>query len=155
MSKISPCLWFDSQAEEAAIFYVETFRACGQDAALGRTSHRPGGTVLVAEFTLAGQSFLGLNGGPLFNFSPAVSLSVKCADQAELDNFWEAFCDGDAPGRCGWLTDKFGVSWQIVPDMLGDMTTDHDPARAQRVTEACMPMSKLEIAVIKRAYDGD
>jgi len=160
MSKISPCLWFDGQAEEAANFYVSTFRDCGQDSAIGEVMRygdagpQPKGTVLTVSFTLAGQEFIALNGGPHFTFSPAISLFVKCADQAEVDRFWEKLSDGGKTEQCGWLKDRFGVSWQVVPTVLGEMLRDADPARAGRVMQALMQMTKLEIDALSRAYDG-
>ncbi len=119
------------------------------------SSHRPKGSVLTVEFTLAGQEFMALNGGPHFTFSAAISLFVKCADQAEVDRFWTTLSDGGAPGQCGWLTDRFGVSWQIVPMVLGDMLKDPDPARTERVTQALMQMTKLNIDALKEAYDAE
>jgi predicted 3-demethylubiquinone-9 3-methyltransferase (glyoxalase superfamily) len=160
MSKIAPCLWFDDRAEEAANFYVSTFRDCGQESAIGEIMRygdagpRPKGTVLTVTFTLAGQEFIALNGGPHFTFSPAISLFVKCADQAEVDRFWERLSDGGKTEQCGWLTDRFGVSWQIVPTVLGDMLRDADPARAERVMRAMLQMIKLDIDALKKAYDG-
>lgn len=160
MSKIAPCLWFDNQAEEAANFYVATFRACGQDAALGdvlhylESSHKPKGSLLTIEFTLAGQQFIALNGGPQFPFTHAISLSVKCADQAEVDRFWERLSDGGQTEQCGWLRDRFGVSWQVVPTVLGEMLRDPDPARAERVMQAMLQMIKLDVGALQRAYDG-
>jgi predicted 3-demethylubiquinone-9 3-methyltransferase (glyoxalase superfamily) len=161
MSKIAPCLWFDDRAEEAAKFYVATFRDCGQDAAIGEimrygdTGPRPKGTVLTVTFTLAGQEFIALNGGPQFAFSPAISLFVKCADQAELDGFWAALSAGGEAVQCGWLKDRFGVSWQIVPTALGDMLRDADAARSGRVMQVLMQMVKLDIAALKQAYEGE
>jgi predicted 3-demethylubiquinone-9 3-methyltransferase (glyoxalase superfamily) len=161
MSKISPCLWFDDQAEAAANFYVAVFRDCGQQTAIGTTMYyndagpRPKGTVLTVSFTLADQEFIALNGGPHFTFSPAISMFVKCADQAEVDRFWEKLLEGGQPQQCGWLTDRFGVSWQIVPTVLGDMLQDSDPVRAARVMQAVLGMIKLDIAALKRAYDGE
>jgi len=160
MSKIATCLWFDHQAEAAANFYVSTFTACGQHAALGDVMHygksgpQPKGTVLTVTFTLADQELIALNGGPHFTFSPAISLFVKCADQAEVDRFWERLSDGGATNQCGWLTDRFGVSWQIVPVVLGDMLRDVDPAKADRVMQALLQMTKLDIAALKKAYEG-
>ena len=161
MSKIAPCLWFDGQAEDAANFYVSTFRRCGQEAAIGDVMRyaadggpKPKGSVLSATFTLAGQDFIALNGGPHFTFSPAISLFVKCADQGEVDRFWEALSEGGQPGRCGWLTDRSGVSWQVVPTALGAMLQDADPARAERVMQALMQMTKLDLAVLEEAHRG-
>jgi predicted 3-demethylubiquinone-9 3-methyltransferase (glyoxalase superfamily) len=161
MSKIAPCLWFDDRAEEAANFYVSTFRACGQDAAIGEilrygeSGPRPKGMVLTVTFTLAGQEFSALNGGPEFTFTPAISLFVKCADQEELDKFWARLSEGGETVQCGWLKDKFGVSWQIVPTALGEMLCDADPARTDRVMRALMQMVKLDIAALKKAYNGE
>ncbi|HEX9448105.1 MAG TPA: VOC family protein [Dongiaceae bacterium] len=161
MSKIEPCLWFDNQAEAAAKFYVETFRACGQPASLGTISRYgkdmplPEGTVLTASFSLAGQDFLALNGGPVYSFSPAISLMVSCADQAELDAFWDRLSsDGGKPVQCGWLTDKFGLSWQVVPAVLSQLMKPDQPERAARVMQAIMQMVKLDIATLQKAYDG-
>lgn len=161
MSKITTCLWFDDEAEAAANFYVDTFRACGQEASLDSVMHygdampKPKGSVLAVNFTLADYAVMALNGGPQFTFSPAVSLFVKCADQAELDHFWDRLCDGGLPNQCGWLTDRFGLSWQIVPAILGDMLQDPDPARANRVMQAIMTMIKLDIAGLQKAYHGN
>lgn len=160
MSKVSPCLWFDGRAEEAARFYVSAFRACGQDASLGDVMRHgpsgrgPAGSVLSVEFTLAGQGFIALNGGPHFAFSPAISLFVRCADQAEVDAFWERLSDGGEPGRCGWLKDRFDVSWQVVPTALGGMLRDPDADRAKRVMQALLGMAKLEIRALEDAYGG-
>jgi predicted 3-demethylubiquinone-9 3-methyltransferase (glyoxalase superfamily) len=159
-SKIATCLWFADQAEQAADYYVSTFRACGQQAERGALMHYgkdmplPEGSVLTAEFTLAGQDYVALNGGPIFTFSPAISLVVKCADQAEVDLFWEKLLDRGTPSQCGWLTDRFGLSWQIVPTGLDDMLRDPDKDRSNRVMQALMKMIKLDIATLKKAYDG-
>jgi predicted 3-demethylubiquinone-9 3-methyltransferase (glyoxalase superfamily) len=159
-SKIATCLWFDDQAGAAADFYVSTFCACGQTAEHGdklfytEGSPRPKGSTLTVTFTLAGQEFIALNGGPHFTFSPAISLFVKCQDQAEVDLFWEKLSDGGATNQCGWLTDRFGVSWQIVPVVMGEMLKNPDPAKAERAMQAMMKMTKLDIAALKRAYDG-
>src|SRR3712207_5086516 len=161
MSKIAPCLWFDGQAEDAANFYVATFHRCGQEAAIGDIMRyaasggpKPKGSVLSATFTLAGQNFMALNGGPHFTFSPVISLFVTCADQAEVDRFWDALSEGGQPGRCGWLTDRFGVSWQVVPAALGDMMHDPDPARRGRVTQAPLQNNKQELGTPPRGFDG-
>ena len=161
MSKVAPCLWFDGRAEEAAEFYVAAFRACGQEAALGKVARcgeagpGPAGSALTVEFTLAGRDFVALNGGPHFAFTPAISLAVTCAEQAEVDGFWEKLpAGGGEPGRCGWLKDRFGVSWQVVPAALGDMLRDPDPARAGRATRALMGMGKLDIATLEAAHRG-
>lgn len=157
VSKVTPCLWFDTQAEDAATFYVEAFRACGQEAEIGAVSRYgeagPGekGRVLTVAFTLAGQEFTALNGGPLYTFSPAISMMVSCADQAELDAFWDRLSAGGAPGRCGWLTDRFGVSWQVVPRSLGKLLGGAGAGRTDGVMQALMPMDKLDIAALERA----
>jgi predicted 3-demethylubiquinone-9 3-methyltransferase (glyoxalase superfamily) len=161
VSKIAPCLWLDDQAEDAATFYVATFRRCGQEAAIGDVMRyaadggpKPKGSVLSATFTLAGQDFIALNGGPHFTVSPAISLFVTCADQAEVDRFWDGLSEGGQPGRCGWLTDRFGVSWQVVPKTLGAILQDPNPAKAERVMQALMGMSKLDLAVLQASYHG-
>lgn len=160
MSKIALCLWFDGRAEEAADFYVSVFRDSGQDAAIGDimrfgdSGPGPKGSVLSVAFRIAGQDVIALNGGPHFTFSPAVSLFVRCADQAQVDGFWERLSDGGQPGQCGWLTDRFGVCWQIVPTVLRDMLQDPDPARAGRLMQALLRMTKLDIAALERAYRG-
>jgi predicted 3-demethylubiquinone-9 3-methyltransferase (glyoxalase superfamily) len=159
LSKLTTCLWFDDQAEEAANFYVATFKACGQDAALGRTLRyseagpRPAGSVLTVEFRLAGQPFVALNGGPDYTFSPAVSLMVNCADQAEVDRFWDKLLEGGEPIQCGWLKDRFGFCWQILPTALWEMHHDADPAAATRVMRAMFKMQKLDLATLQAAYD--
>jgi predicted 3-demethylubiquinone-9 3-methyltransferase (glyoxalase superfamily) len=153
------CLWFDGQAEAAAEFYVGAFRACGREAALGEVMRfgaagpGPQGSVLSREFSLAGRDYIALNGGPHFRFTPAISLFVECADQAEVDRFWETLSAGGEAGRCGWLTDRFGVSWQIAPSALGRMLRDPDAARADRVMAALLQMGRLDLARLTRAYE--
>ena len=160
MSKIAPCLWFDGQAEEAANFYVSTFRACGQDAAIGEilrwgdVGPGPKGSVLTVEFTLAGQDFVALNGGPQYSFTPAISMMVNCADQGEVDRFWDRLGEGGTPVQCGWLTDRFGVSWQVAPTELLAMLRDPDLARSGRAMQAMMGMVKLDLAALRAAYEG-
>jgi predicted 3-demethylubiquinone-9 3-methyltransferase (glyoxalase superfamily) len=160
MQKITPCLWFDTQAEEAVAFYRTIFRksevtaTTRYDAASAEVSGMPDGSVLTVAFRLDGQEFLALNGGPLFKFTPAISLMVTCKDQPEIDRFWEGLSDGGEKGQCGWLTDRYGVSWQVVPDVLDRMITDPDPARAARVMKALLPMTKIVIADLERAYTG-
>jgi predicted 3-demethylubiquinone-9 3-methyltransferase (glyoxalase superfamily) len=155
-----PCLWFDDRGEEAANFYVETFGACGQAGTLdhiaryGDAMHRPKGSVMTVSFTLAEQDFLALNGGPHFKFSPAISMTVTCVDQAEIDKFWEKLSAGGEKGVCGWLTDKFGLSWQVVPTALRDMVRAGDQAKTDRMMQALMQMTKLDIAALKKAYDA-
>jgi predicted 3-demethylubiquinone-9 3-methyltransferase (glyoxalase superfamily) len=158
--KITPFLWFDTQAEEAATFYVSVFK----DSKLGRISHygkagfevhrRPTGSVMTVEFELAGQKFLALNGGPNFKFTEAVSFVVNCDTQDEVDYFWNAFSKNGQEGPCGWLKDKYGLSWQIVPSVIPKMMTDADAAKSDRVMAAVMKMKKLDIATLTRAYKG-
>ncbi|NEA48861.1 VOC family protein [Streptomyces sp. SID10815] len=152
------CLWFDGQAEEAARFYVSVF----EKSAIGRITRSteagpgPAGSVVVVDFTANGQRFIALNGGPQFAFNEAVSFQIHCADQAEVDHYWTRLtADGGEPGPCGWLKDKYGVSWQVVPDALTDMISDPDTARAARTTRAMLAMGKLDIAALKRAYAGE
>ena len=159
MSKITPCLWFDGNAEEAANFYVSLL----PDSRLGTVSRSPAdnpstpaGAVLVVDFTLAGQQFTGLNGGPQFPFTEAISFVIDCEDQPEVDRLWEALtADGGSAGRCGWLKDRFGVSWQIVPRQLGEMLGDPDRARAGRAMEAMLKMNKIDVAALRRAFEGE
>jgi predicted 3-demethylubiquinone-9 3-methyltransferase (glyoxalase superfamily) len=157
MSKIRPCLWFDGEAEEAANFYVSLFPNSRIDRVQKNVMDSPAGkagTVLVVEFTLAGQRFMALNGGTRFEYTHAISFEVDCADQAEVDRLWEALSDGGAIEQCGWLKDRYGVSWQIVPTVLGEMLGDPDPAKAQCVMQAMLQMIKLDIASLKAAYEG-
>jgi predicted 3-demethylubiquinone-9 3-methyltransferase (glyoxalase superfamily) len=159
IQKITPNLWFDGQAEAAARFYVSIFR----DAELRKISHygpnapMPEGTALTVEFTLEGQTFTALNGGPQFSFSPAISFIVHCATQDEVDHYWDRLTEGGDPQAqmCGWLSDKYGVSWQIVPEALGRFMTDSDPARASRTMQAMLKMKKLDIEALRRAHDGE
>ena len=157
MSKIRPCLWFDGAAEEAANFYVSLFPSSRIDHVQRNVmDSRAGkaGTVLVVEFTLAGQRFMALNGGTRFEYTHAISFEVDCADQAEVDRLWDALSDGGSIEQCGWLKDRYGVSWQIVPVVLGQMLGDPDPAKAQRVMQAMLRMIKLDIAGLTAAYEG-
>lgn len=157
MRPIMPCLWFDTQAEEAVNFYVSLFPDSRIDAIVKAPMDYPGGKkgdVLNIDFTLIGQPYQALNGGPDFKFTPAVSLSVSCKDQAELDRLWNALlAGGGAPVECGWLTDRYGLSWQLVPEVLERMMTDPDPIRVKRVMEAFMKMVKFDIAALQAAYD--
>lgn len=151
MQKISPFLWFDGKAEEAAKFYTGIFG----NSRITNVIPGPGGTVMGVSFELEGQEFMGLNGGPMFQFTPAVSFFIKCETQEEIDNYWSRLTEGGGePQPCGWLRDRFGLSWQVVPDALATLLQDKDPARAQRTMEAMMKMSKLDIAALRRAYDG-
>jgi predicted 3-demethylubiquinone-9 3-methyltransferase (glyoxalase superfamily) len=157
MSKISPCLWFDGEAEQAANFYVallpdskiEHIQKNSVDSPAGKA-----GSVLVVEFTLAGQRFMALNGGKAFDFTHAISFKIDCADQAEVDRYWDALSQGGSVERCGWLKDRFGVSWQIVPSALPKYLGGPDRAGAQRAMQAMMGMVKLDIAGLKQAYEG-
>ena len=161
MKKINPFLWFDSEAEQAAKFYVGIFTNSkigkvaryGEEAA--QKTGRPAGSVMTVEFTLDRVEFLALNGGPQFKFTEAISFSVNCGTQDEIDYFWEKLsADGGSTGPCGWLKDKFGLSWQVTPVVLGDMLADKDPAAAGRVMKAMMEMDKIDIAELKKAYAG-
>ena len=154
--RISPCLWFDGRAEEAAGFYVSVFGDARIVDTLryGEAGPGPAGTVLTVEFELRGQRFTALNGGPQFIFTPAISLYVECETQDEVEALWNGLLEGGAPHRCGWLTDRFGVSWQIVPRVLGEMLKDPDPQKSQRAMRAMLGMAKLDIAALRAAYDG-
>jgi predicted 3-demethylubiquinone-9 3-methyltransferase (glyoxalase superfamily) len=150
------CLWFDGRAEEAADHYVSVFK----NSRLGRISRYPeggpgpAGSVMTVEFTANGQKFVALNGGPQFVFDEAISFQILCDDQDEVDHYWNRLCDGGQEGPCGWLKDKFGVSWQIIPSILGKGLQDKDPARAKRVMQAMLGMRKLDVAELERAYNG-
>lgn len=155
-STISPCLWFDTQAEEAAKFYTSIFKnsRIGAISRYGDGAPLPKGTVLTVAFTLDGQDFMALNGGPVFKFNEAVSLVVRCQTQAEIDHYWDRLCaDGGKAVRCGWLKDKYGLSWQIVPAMMDRMMADPDATRTGRVMQAVMQMVKLDIAALERAFE--
>ena len=158
MSKIAPCLWFDGKAEEAARFYVSLVpdsRIDGVTTLPADTPSGPAGSVQIVEFTLGGQQFLALNAGPLDPFNHAISFVVNCDDQAEVDRLWDGLSAGGSIERCGWLKDRYGVSWQIVPRVLGEMMKDRDPAKARRVAEAMLRMDKIDIADLKQPYDGN
>lgn len=154
--KITPFLWFDRQAEEAALLYVSLF----PDSTVTGVSHYgegmplPKGTVMSVTFRLAGQEFMALNGGPAFKFTEAISFFVRCETQAEIDRLWSKLTEGGEPSQCGWLKDRFGLSWQIVPSVLGDLIGDPDPEKAGRATQAMLKMGKLDIAELKRAHAG-
>jgi len=156
MAQIAPCLWFNGAAEEAARFYVSLFAdaTIGSVSRYGANAPFPAGTALVVEFTLAGLRYQAINGGPQYAFTPAISLSIACKNAAEVDHFWTALtADGGSEGRCGWLTDRFGVSWQVVPDGLGAVLGDPDPARRGRAMQAMMAMKKLDLAAMRAAAD--
>ena len=157
MQKITPFLWFDSQAEEAARFYCAIFKnsKIGSIARYGQAGPGPKGGVMTVAFELDGQQFTALNGGPDFKFNEAVSFVVNCRDQAEVDELWDKLAAGGQPGRCGWLKDKFGLSWQIVPSVLMELVSDSDPQKAARVMQAIMRMTKLDIANLKAAHAGE
>ena len=155
MQKIAPFLWFDTQAEEAMNFYVSIFRnsrILGVNR-YGDTGPGPKGSVMTASFLLDGQNFVALNGGPVFTVTPAISFVVNCETQEEVDEYWSKLSEGGKEGQCVWLTDKFGVSWQIVPEQLGKLLRDPDPVKAGRVMQAMMQMKKIDIAVLQRAYE--
>ncbi|WP_224366438.1 VOC family protein [Hyalangium versicolor] len=158
MAKITPCLWFNYQAEEAAKFYVSLLPHSHIDKVVRSPADNPStraGAVLTVEFTLAGQPFIGLNGGPQFPFTEAVSFSIDCEDQAEVDRLWEALTrGGGSPGPCGWLKDRFGLSWQIVPRALPKMLEDPDRDAASRAMQAMLKMGKIDIAGVTRAYEA-
>ena len=155
MQKIVPCLWFDGRAEEAMRFYTSIFRnsKVGSVTRYGEAGPGKKGSVMTATFEIEGQEFLALNGGPMFKFSPAISFIVNCRTQEEVDDFWAKLLEGGAPQQCGWLTDKFGVSWQIVPTILGEMMQDKDPEKTKRVMQAMLKMVKLDIKALKQAYE--
>jgi predicted 3-demethylubiquinone-9 3-methyltransferase (glyoxalase superfamily) len=151
------CLWFDTQAEEAAQFYTSVFRDARMGPVSGYTEAgpRPAGMVITAEFELNGQKFLALNGGPEFTFTEAISFQIPCADQDEVDYYWDRLtADGGQPGPCGWLKDRFGLSWQVVPTVLASLLGDPDPEKATRANQAMLSMGKLDIAELERAHAG-
>ncbi|MDX2526445.1 VOC family protein [Streptomyces europaeiscabiei] len=151
------CLWFDGQAEEAAAHYVSIFK----NSRIGRVTHygegapQPAGSVLTVDFVANGQQFVALNGGPQFKFTEAVSFQILCADQDEIDYYWNSLTEGGEPGPCGWLKDRFGVSWQVVPTALIEMINDSDPQKASRAVAAMMSMGKFDLAALEKAYAGE
>ncbi len=151
-----PCLWFDGQAEPAARFYTEVFPNSTIDSVTHYGPNTPGteGDVLTVEFTLDGTRYLGLNGGPQFTFSEAISFQIMCADQDEVDHYWFKLSEGGYQDQCGWLKDRFGLSWQVVPIRLMELQADPDPERANRTMQAMLKMRKLDIAELERAADG-
>jgi predicted 3-demethylubiquinone-9 3-methyltransferase (glyoxalase superfamily) len=157
MQKVVPCLWFDGDAEAAAQFYVSLLPDSSIDRVLKSPADSPSGpagTVVTVEFTLAGTNYMGLNGGPQYPFTEAVSFQIYCDDQPEVDRLWTALTDGGSEVACGWLKDRWGLSWQIVPTRLMELLNDSDPERARRVQEAMMKMVKIDIAEIERAANG-
>jgi predicted 3-demethylubiquinone-9 3-methyltransferase (glyoxalase superfamily) len=155
--KITPCLWFDTQAEEATNFYVSVFKnskVTGIQRYAGDAGPLPDGTVVTTQFELDSQPFMALNGGPHVQFTDALSMFVSCEDQREVDELWDKLLsDGGSPSMCGWLKDRYGVSWQIVPKQLGELLGDSDQAKAGRVMEAMLKMVKLDVAALQAAYD--
>jgi predicted 3-demethylubiquinone-9 3-methyltransferase (glyoxalase superfamily) len=156
MQKISPFLWFDNEAEEAMNFYVSVFKnsKVGNLTRYGDAAPGPKGSVMTASFELEGQQFTALNGGPHFKFTEAISFFVNCETQEEVDGFWDKLSEGGQTQQCGWLKDKFGLSWQIIPSVLIELMSDSDPEKARRVTEAMLQMTKIEIAKLQQAYEG-
>ena len=163
MKGITPFLWFDDQAEEAAKHYVSIFSNVGTDAEItdvaryggagAQAAGRPEGSVMTVAFRLGGQDFVALNGGPEFQFTEAVSLMVNCENQEEVDHFWERLSERGEQGPCGWLKDRYGLSWQVVPTVLSEMLRDEDPKRAERVMAAMLQMKKIEIEPLRQAYE--
>jgi len=156
MQKITPFLWFDDNAEEAVAFYTSIFEKSRTVSVsrYGDAGPGPKGRVMVMKFEIEGQEFVALNGGPQFHFTEAVSFVVNCKDQKDVDDYWDRLSAGGQTSQCGWLKDRFGLSWQIVPDALGKMLGDKDPAKAQRVMKAMLRMTKIDIEELKAAYDG-
>ena len=154
--RIVPNLWFDTEAEEAAEFYLSVFKT-GRIVSVSRYTEagpRPAGTVMTVEFELDGQRFVGINGGPQFTFDEAVSFQITCEDQAEVDRYWEALTEGGEESQCGWLKDRYGLSWQVVPSGMEEVFSDPDPERAQRAMKAMLGMRKIDVAELRRAADG-
>ena len=156
MQKITPFLWFDNQAEEAMNFYTSIFKhsKIGNIARYGEAGPGPKGSVMTASFELEGQQFTALNGGPEYTFTPAISFFVNCATQEEVDELWEKLSEGGEKGPCGWLKDKYGVSWQIVPTILGELLNNTDAKRSQRVIQAMLQMQKIDVKILQQAYEG-
>jgi predicted 3-demethylubiquinone-9 3-methyltransferase (glyoxalase superfamily) len=156
MRGITPCLWFDDQAEQAVEFYGTVFDDVTvlEVTRYGPGAPRPAGTVLTIRFEMAGQRFLALNGGPEYRFTEAVSFMIDCADQHEVDRYWDRLSEGGEEGPCGWLKDRFGLSWQVVPRVLPELLASADAGVAQRVLAAMMTMGKLDVAALKQAADG-
>jgi predicted 3-demethylubiquinone-9 3-methyltransferase (glyoxalase superfamily) len=157
MQKITPFLWFNDKAEEAMNFYVSIFKnsKVGRVTRYGDAGPGPKGSVMSATFQLEGQEFFALNGGPHYTFTPAISLFVNCETQQEVDELWEKLSAGGRKDRCGWLQDKYGLSWQIIPSVLGEMLGDKDPGKAKRVMQAMLQMEKIDIERLKQAYERE
>jgi predicted 3-demethylubiquinone-9 3-methyltransferase (glyoxalase superfamily) len=159
MQKITPFLWFDDKAEEAVNFYVSVFKnskirgITRYDEEGSKAAGRPKGTVMTVEFQIEGHEFVALNGGPHFKFTEAISFVVNCETQEEVDKFWEKLSEGGEKSQCGWLKDKYGLSWQVVPTVLGEMMLDKDPKKSERVMKAMLQMRKLDIQTLKQAYE--
>ena len=159
MKKITPCLWFDNQAEEAVNFYVSIFKksrivsVARYGEAGAKASGRPEGTVMTVAFQIEGQEFLALNGGPQFKFTEAISFIVNCKTQKEIDEFWKKLSEGGEEGPCGWLKDRYGMSWQIVPTVLAEMLQDKDTRKSEKVMQAMLQMKKLDTKGLKQAYE--
>lgn len=151
MKKITPFLWFDNNAEEAVNFYVSIFN----NSSITKIGRLANGAVISATFVLDGQEFIALNGGPHFKFTEAISFFVDCVDQKEVDELWEKLSEGGEKGKCGWLKDKYGISWQIIPSILGDLIGDADPVKSHRAMEAMLQMEKINIAALKKAHEGN
>ncbi len=160
MKQLTPCLWFDSEAEEAAEFYCSIFknsriRNVSRYSDAGQEIHgKKPGTAMTVEFEIDGKSFVGLNGGPIFKFSEAISFQIPCETQEEIDYYWAKLTEGGTESQCGWLKDKFGLSWQVVPTALGKFLSGGDPEAAKRVTNAFLQMKKFDIAKLEQAYKG-
>src|SRR6059036_1515151 len=156
MQKITPCLWFDTQAEEAAKFYASIFKnsKVGNITRYGAAGPGPAGSVMTVAFELDGQAFIALNGGPAYKLTEAISFTVDCQTQAEVDQYWGQLSAGGEEGPCGWLKDKFGLSWQIVPSVMMKLLGDKDRTKANRAMQAMLKMKKLDIAELQRAFDG-
>jgi len=157
MPKITPFLWFDNNAEEAANFYVSVFKDSKilSVSRYGDAGPGPKGAIMVAEFQIQGQEFVALNGGPRFKFTEAISFVVNCETQEEVDYFWERLSDGGEKSHCGWLKDKFGLWWQVVPTELGKLMSDSDPEKVKRVTQAMLQMDKIDVEPLQRAYEAN
>jgi predicted 3-demethylubiquinone-9 3-methyltransferase (glyoxalase superfamily) len=156
IQKITPFLWFDHQAEEAAGFYVSIFpnSMIAKVVRYGKAGPGPPGSAMTVQFQLEGQSFVALNGGPLYKFTEAISFVVNCETQDEVDDYWGKLCAGGTEIQCGWLKDKFGLSWQVVPTVLSQLLSDPDPEKSQRVMKALMTMKKLDVRALKQAFDN-
>jgi predicted 3-demethylubiquinone-9 3-methyltransferase (glyoxalase superfamily) len=161
MLEITPCLWFNNQAEDAVNFYISVFRnskivsVTRYGEAGAAASGRPQGTIMTMTFQIEGQPFMALNGGPVFKFTEAISFIVNCKTQKEVDEFWEKLSEGGEEGRCGWLKDKYGLSWQVVPTVLGEMLQDKDARKSERVMKAMLQMKKIDIEGLKKTYEQE